>query len=186
MLTVTLDTGLLLALIDGKPTAEHVKTILRWHVNGKIHACVSNRIFDPDTSRMRADQVTELSNILNSNGIPVIGSVARFGISRLDGLDLLSGGPTTRSREEMDEFSKIVGKDPSSLSSFCVGTRISNKIGDYDALRDHFASNRAIFITLDGKDYLHTDKRVTYWNQLHLKIMSPSEFVADHTFLDIQ
>ena len=101
----------------------------------------------------------------------------RLGFSRLDGLDKLSGGFTTRNPEEMANFSKIVGKDPTNLPKSSIGNRLSNKIGDYDALRDHYADKREVFITLDTKDYLHITKRAIYFECLGLKIMSPSEFL---------
>ena len=177
LVTVTLDTGLMLSLLDRTREATAVEKILQWHLEGKVRAYVSNRIFDPDTCDMRDEQRKEMRMIIEKYDIEIIGSGFRLGFSRLDGLDKLSGGFTTRSPEEMANFSKIVGKDPTNLPKSSIGNRLPNKIGDYDALRDHYADKREVFITLDTKDYLHITKRAIYFECLGLKIMSPSEFL---------
>jgi DUF2934 family protein len=174
---LTVDTSVWLNWLDKKPGSEHVERILTWHSIGLVKVVGSNRIIDPDTWKMDLIQQEQLENEFKRRNIEKIGSSARAGISRVGGLDVLGGYPSERTAEEMKSFRKIVGQDPASLPKETVGKTIYRKIGDYDALYDHFISKRDIFITRDNKDYSHKTKRDTYWNTLGLTIQSPQEFV---------
>jgi hypothetical protein len=181
---ISLDTGVLILLLDGKPGSADVETIFCWHRNKKIALYVSNRVFDHDTAKMDALQVKTLRELFEKYRVPVEGAVFRSSFSRLSGKDLLSGGVSLRTQEEMARFVSIVGCDPAVLPPSSVGKRLSNKLGDYDSLRDHYASGRDVFITLDTKDYLSTQRRQRYVQELGLVVLDPSEFVAMNRVFD--
>jgi hypothetical protein len=179
---VTLDTGALICVIDKKPGWEDVEKIMSWHSEGKIQLFVSNRIFEPDTKGMHEDQVAGLEQLLHKYKVKRWGSVYRTGFSSLSGADLLSGAAIRRSIDEMNQFRMIVGPDPTSLRKEQVGSKLSNMIGDYDSLIDHYADRRDVFVTLDTKHYLHKNKREAYQVKLELLIQSPTEFVANSSW----
>jgi hypothetical protein len=180
MVTVTLDTCLLISLLDRKDGFQNTIKLLEWHKDKKIEASVSNRLFEPDIVGMDKDQQEDLINILSKYAIVVKGNTLRLDISTLGGKDLLSGPISLRSEDEMSKFKGIVGDDPSSLPSENVGRRLPNKIGDYDSLFEHFCNKRDIFITSDKKDYFHTNKRKDYSAKLGLIIKSPLEFISEY------
>lgn len=179
MLRVTLDTCLLITFLDKKQGANLVDTILKLHLGKKIKVFVSNRIFEPDTVENKHRQ-EQFEKLLRDFQIEVEGSIFRFDLSSYDGGDVLSGGPSLRSEEEIELFTKIVGSDPTFLHKDSLGKRLSNKLGDYDALMDHYCSKRDVFITLDTKDYLHKNKRSIYEDKLGLIIKSPEEFITEY------
>lgn len=164
MKKVTLDTGSFLVVLDSKPEAQIVLEILSWHKSKKIEVYVSNRIFDHDTTRMREDQVDSLSNLIESHKISVEGPVFRSSFSISDGRDLLSGGPSLSTPEEIRHFKKLVGVDPAVQHH--SSSTLSNKLGDYDSLKDHYCAKRDVFVTMDKKHYLAAEMRPKYAQQL--------------------
>ncbi|MCK4604147.1 MAG: hypothetical protein KAU41_05530, partial [Deltaproteobacteria bacterium] len=64
MVTVTLDTCLLISLLDRKDGFQNTIKLLEWHKDKKIEASVSNRLFEPDIVGMDKDQQEDLINIL--------------------------------------------------------------------------------------------------------------------------
>jgi len=181
MKKVTMDTGVLINILDAKPGAQDVQELLRWHKEGKIEIYVSNRVFEHDTRKMLQAQVQELQTLLKEYNISIEGAPFRLNFSLLSSRDLLSGGPSIRTPEEMKKFINLVGKDPS--GQFASSKTLSNKLGDYDSLKDHFASGRDVFLTLDKKHYLDVHKRKRYEEQLGLVILSPTEFLEKNANL---
>ena len=181
MKTVTLDTVCLLKVLDNSPESEALFEILSWHKLEKIKLYVSNRIFDHDTSKMRAEQIEDLNRLIESYKITVEGSVFRSSFSMSDGRDLLSGGPSLRTSKEIHNFKKLVGEDPA--IKYPLNATLSNKLGDYDSLKDHFCAKRDVFVTLDKKHYLATEMRPKYAQQLGLIILSPLEFIEQNAHL---
>lgn len=177
MKTATLDTGVLILALDDKPGANDVREMLRWHREESLRLYVSNRVFEHDTRRMRAAQVEALHMLLTEFNVDIISATFRFGFSYLSGGDNLSGGPSMRTPKEMERFRKLVGKDPA--EEYPSSKTLSNKLGDYDSLKDHFASGRNFFVTVDTNHYLDVQRRARYAEQLGLLILSPSEFVAN-------
>jgi len=176
MIRATLDTGVLILVLDGKPGANDVLKLLQWHREGKLELHVSNRVFEHDTRKMRATQIDELRKLLEEFDIPVEGAAFRFNFSLLSGGDALDGGASVRTSEEMAHFTKLVGKDPA--EEYASSKTLSNKFGDYDSLKDHFASGRDVFVTIDEKHYLDVHRRERYVEQLGLLILSPAKLVA--------
>lgn len=178
MKIVTLDTGILINLIDGNPGAIEVRELLKWHKDRKIKLFVSNRVFEHDTSKMRTVQVDELRALLNEHAVEIEGASFRVDFSLLSGGDLLSGGPSGRTIDEMSSFTRLVGINPN--EEYPTSETISNKFGDYDSLRDHFATKKDAFLTLDKRHYLAAQRRQKYEKELGLVILSPAEFLAKH------
>jgi hypothetical protein len=180
MLRATVDTAPWLDLLDRKGCVAEMDRMLSWHDSLRIRLFASSRLFDPDTDGMDLQQVAELRSLLARHDIQVAGAAFRLGMSRLGGPDLLSGPPTTRSREEIRRFVEVVGADPSTLPPSALGKAFARKAADYDALQTHFATGNDAFVTLDTKDYLHISRRGAYATRLNLVIQSPADFVAAH------
>jgi hypothetical protein len=171
---------LIIEKIDGD--ASHaIELIFKWIKDGRVSGHVSNRVFEHDTERMDECQVDQVKVVLEEHGIPINGSSFRLDFSLIGGLDVLDGPVTERTPEEIEKFQLIVGPDPSSLPPSAVGSRMPNKLGDYDSLFDHWLNRRDYFITLDGKDYLHVNKRQGYRDELNLLVVSPEEYVQQHS-----
>jgi hypothetical protein len=174
---LTVDTGLLIQLIDNKLGADDVRKIFDLHEKGAVQLYVSNRIFEHDTTKMSEPQLAQIKDLIQHAKVIVDGAVFRSGFSLLSGGDLLSGGVSHRSQKELEKFGKLVGKDP--VGEYLASSTISNKLGDYDALRDHFTSGRNIFLTADEKHYFATAQRQKYRKELGLIIQSPAEFLDE-------
>ncbi|MFT5259008.1 MAG: hypothetical protein ACI9J2_001980 [Saprospiraceae bacterium] len=174
---LTLDTGLLIKAIEFKEGYESVLKICKWHADGKVLACVSNRLFNPDSVKMQDSQREKIRRLLEEYNIEIMGNLFRLGVSPLSGKDMMSGSSTDRTEQEINEFKSIVGIDPTQLSSRSVGSKLSNKIGDYDSLYEHFCKKRDVFLTFDGKDYFHKNHRSNYQSKLDLMILHPEEYV---------
>lgn len=173
MKTLTLDTNLSIDVRDRRPGYERILKILEWHKRDKVQIVVSNRLFEPDSSRMNAESLKLIHGILDEYSISrITPSVFRGGVSTLDGQDVLDGGSTHRTRAELDLFEQIAGRDPANRTR-----RVRQHIGDYDALCGHFSSRRDYFLTRDDKNVFSLEKRDRYLKELGLHIMSPKEFV---------
>ena len=179
MLSVTLDTNLFITVIQERQGHQKIRDILTAHKNGLISAGISNRLFQPDTLRMHHDTKEKLHELLSSYDIDeVIPSRFRWGISLLSGLDLMSGGHTARTAEEILAFRRISGGDPVTRPTRQPMSldKEFNDIGDYDALYDHFCSKRDVFLTKDQKGVFSLDKRAKYKDQLNIIVQDPEEF----------
>lgn len=174
--TLTLDTTVFIRAIDGKPGCEPAQRIFQLSKEGLVALVASNRVFEHDTSNMSQDSQRKLHECMQQHGVQIDPSGHRLGFSLLDGGDVLDGGPSIRTPEEMRRFEKLVGKDPT--AEFQGNRTLGNKLGDYDALRDHFASGRDAFITLDTKHYLAVNLRDRYARELGLVVQSPEAFLA--------
>lgn len=179
MKTLTIDTSPWLDLLDSKQTASDIEPILVWHKVGLVEVYACTRLFNPDTLKMTSHSQQELRDLLNHWKVPLSGGSFRFNISRLNGPDKIGPHLGVRSVEEWKRFQQVLGPGPTELSVSSVGNRLYNKIGDYDALRSHYASGRNVFVTTDTHDYLNIRYREKYRYALALVLMSPAEFVLD-------
>jgi|SRR5271157_1097619 len=175
-LLVTIDTCVWIEFIDNNTRAQEVAQILEWHVQGLIQVVVSNRVFDPDVQS--AENRRALTKLFSQHRIQIVPSAFRWGFSRLSCGDVLNGLATLRSGSELEKFAKLVGREPATLPKQNIGAKLSNKIGDYDSLRDHYRSGRDVFVTLDRRDYFAVSKREKYKRELGLIVQDPSEFIA--------
>lgn len=176
-LSVTIDSSVLIDWLDKRqPTFDFVEQIMKWHKLEYIKVFTSSRVFSPDAWRMDKEQRAGLKQLLNDLKVTTASSTFRWSISILNGPDKLSGGNSQRSLEETKLFLKIVGSSPEPSSE--LERSFLRKLGDYDALRDHFMSGRDIFITRDTKGYFATDKRTRYEKELGLIVQGPEGFVS--------
>ncbi len=77
------------------------------------------------------------------------------------------------------EFISIVGCHPTKKNPAELGSKLSNHIGDYDALMQHYLNDFGVFLTYDTHLYFTHEKRLIYQEKLGLKVMSPSEFLKE-------
>ena len=179
---LTLDTCVLIVLLDNKPGSEDVQKLLNLHNKQKIKLYISNRVFEHDTTDMSDEQKCKLHNILKQNKIEITGNKFRLCFSELSGGDLASGCNSVRTAAQMKHFAKLVGRDPIIQYSFSCPT-ISNKFGDHDSLEEHFASGRDVFVTYDKKHYFAINRRKQYAEELGLIIQTPAEFLGENSNL---
>lgn len=129
---------------------------------------------------MDSDQLDVLQRLFKDYGIGMSTCPLRWNYSRWNGPDVFPGPATDhRPVEQIIEFRKLV-PEPTTLHKDQVGKKLWNKLGDYDALKDHYEKNRDIFVTLDKHDVFHLDKRPLYRQKLGLIILDPKEFVASY------
>jgi hypothetical protein len=140
----------------------------------------STRVRLHDAAGMYSEQQKALSDLMLHLRVREASSVFRFDVSFMDGPDFLGPYAGKRTADELVRFERLVGCDPARLSRESVGGKMKNKIGDYDALRDHYMSGRDAFITLDTRDYLHVSRRPEYRRELGLIVQAPTEFLAEN------
>jgi hypothetical protein len=180
MISVTLDTNLFILVIKQRPGYQKVKDILTAHRDGVISAVISSRAFQPDTLRMGHETKEKFHEMLSSYKIfERMPSRFRWGISVIGGVDLLSGGYTGRTPEEILEFKRISLGDPVTRPDRQPKTldKSYNDIGDYDALYDHFCNKRDVYLTKDHRRVFSLDKRPKYISELGLVVQDPDDFV---------
>ena len=168
----------MLALINKEEGHEKIQNILDLCREGKIKAYVSNRIFDPDSWKMPESEKIKVKELIKEYNITIEGSCFRWGFSRYSDRDKLSGSATTRSKQEMELFRSIAGQEPASrlTGSNKPSKDFPNKIGDYDALYDHFCSKRDVFLVIDRKKTSSDDKRKKYEGELAFFVKGPKDF----------
>lgn len=142
----------------------------------KVVLFASNRVFEHDIFNMSQDSQRKLHELIRQYKIKNNASVFRLNFSLLDGGDHLDGELSIRTPQEMGKFNKLVGKDP--IEEFQGNKTLLNKLGDYDSLKDHYASGRDVFVTLDTKHYLAVNMRDKYARELGLVVQSPEDFLA--------
>jgi hypothetical protein len=133
-------------------------------------------VISPDAWRMDKAQRAGLKQLLNELKVTTVNSILRRSILILSGLDKLSGGNHQRSLEETTHFLNIVGSSPQSSGE--LERSFLRKLGDYEALRNHFMPGRDIFITRDTTGYFATDKRTRDEKERGLMVHGPEEFVS--------
>ncbi len=145
MLAITIDTNLLLdwrsrilgmetnALADAR--GARVEQMMWSSILGAVFVWASSRVLYADVD---AEDREQLRSLMLTAGIRIGGSSFRIGVSPIGGPDALGGRAATRSTSEIDLFRAIAGADPAGRR----GTRMSNKIADYDSLFDHFCARQ--------------------------------------------
>ena len=182
---VTVDTGPWLDVVDELGDQyEYILKILEWHKQESIELFATSRILQ-DTAKKGTPRYRQLRTILNDiNNITISPCYDRWNFSTWNGPDVVLGSVTVhRTVEEIALFRQLI-KDPTTLNKSQVGNRLSNKIGDYDTLFNHFEKGRDVFITLDKRDIFAPDKRRLYKDRLGIIILSPRDFVECFESLD--
>jgi len=179
LLTVTVDTSTWIAWLDKRDSYKSVDKMLDWHKNKLLELWNTSRVVQ-DTSGMDSDQLDVLQRLFKDYGIGMSACPLRWNYSRWNGPDVFPGPATDyRPIEQIIEFRKLI-PEPTSLPKNQIGNKLWNKLGDYDALKDHYEKNRDIFVALDRHDIFHVNKRPLYRQKLGLIILDPKEFVASY------
>jgi hypothetical protein len=173
-IAVTVDTCVLLDILD-KGSGSRFCKLIEWHDSGRIEVAVSNRVRGSDTRKMQEKQRDELGCLLRDHSIKICPAPFRLGFSTLGGGDALGGPKSSRSPEEVAKFRKIVGLGPTFGPA---SKKVSNEVGDYDALQGDFIAKRHVFLTLDRRGYFAAQRREIYIRELGLIVQSPEEFIA--------
>jgi hypothetical protein len=153
--------------------------MLDWHKNKLFELWNTSRVVQ-DSAGMDSGQSANLQRLFKDYAIRMSSCPLRWNYSRWNGPDVFPG-PATEHRplQQIIEFRKLI-PEPTSLPKDQIGNRLSNKLGDYDALKDHYEKNRDVFVTLDRHDIFHVNKRPLYKQKLGLIILDPREFVASY------
>ncbi len=143
MIKLTLDTNCIVNLLDYKSesaiSVDELAEIIRYGLDGDVNIAITTRV-DSDISKDK-DEGRKNEMIKRVSMFPVIGTVARFGISKFDRGDVLTGEKHHALEEEIKKiiFPGLKNDDP----------RFDNKINDVDHLIGHKINNRDIFVTDD-------------------------------------
>lgn len=141
---VTIDTNCVINLFDrSSPSGtsiEELQTLFRYALSGRIELAVTTRLEsdllqDKDESR-RAEMLRKLEML------PIVGTVARWDVSRWDSDDFWSDDRSERLANEIQGILSP-GLTP-------ADKRFSNKVNDIDHLVGHAWNRRDIFVTDDS------------------------------------
>lgn len=163
---LTLDNNCIINLLDTKSlTATSVKElskIMRLALSSIADIAITTRV-DADLKN-DADVVRKTTLLKQIQKFPVVGTVARIGVSKWDSGDVYGGEESIR---WADDIQKIVF--PSGLNS--NSSTYGNKINDIDHLLGHKINRRDIFVTDDG-DMLRKSENLK--KSLGIVVMTPA------------
>ncbi len=180
MISVTVDHNVWIDWLDQKRSHEYVNKIVEWHKQKRLELWAVSRGEQDAKAHKSKDQWDHLLRRFKENNISVSACPARLSFSaRFGGPDVLSGLKSLRTTEELEEFYKLV-PNPIALNQAQIGDKMSNKLGDYDCLTNHFSQKRDVFLTLEKRDIFLVRKRDLYKDKLGLIILSPQEFVEQY------
>jgi hypothetical protein len=168
-MSITIDTCTWIEILDTKDQ-EDVSDLLDFCVLKKIPIHSSTRVFNIDTVKMNKEQVSNLKEIFTNYNVIEDPAYLRLDVSPLDGVDYFGG-----KCDKEKEFINVFGKDPVELDKSQTGKKLSNWIGDYDALKHHYINGREIFVTNDSKIYFSEESRSKALDQLGIIILSPKD-----------
>lgn len=166
MIKLTLDTNCIINLLDYQSksaiSVDELVEILRYGLEGDVNIAITTRV-DSDVSKDKnQDRKNEILKRISM--FPIIGSVARLDISKLDSGDVLSG---KEHQSLEDEIKKIVFPNLKKDDS-----HYSNKINDVDHLIGHKINQRDVFVT-DDQQILK--KAETLESSIGIKVMDPKK-----------
>ena len=163
MVSVTLDTNVLVEHWCNQHKAAVTKSVLDLAKHGKIELAITSRI-NADIPRLPlADRINELP-VLN---VQQIGSAFRFDVSRWDGGDMWGS----------DDFSNVMALLDDELDRQ-GRTKSRPDWKDWDHLHGHFLSGREVFLTWDCPILvLATELK----ERLGIVVETPEDFLSSHT-----
>jgi hypothetical protein len=174
MIKITLDTNCIINLLDFKastPTSvDALSEIIRYAMEGDVNIAITTRVekdFDGDKNEDRKKEMVRKIRMF-----PVIGTIVRLDISKLDSGDFLAGENDEKLENELKAllFSTLDKED----------TRYLNKINDIDHLIGHIKNKRDIFVT-DDKDILRRVDKLK--DSFNIVVMNPSQCLE---YLDLR
>lgn len=141
---ITLDTNCVINLFDQKvdisTSVDSLEELIRLSFSNKVKIAITTRTeadLENDKNDMRRNNMMRAINLF-----PIIGTITRPNISRLDKGDMLSGDET---KELFDTLQKIIF--PGGLNK--NENSYLNKVNDLDHLIGHILNKRDIFVTDD-------------------------------------
>lgn len=158
MLTVTLDTNVLIEFWRQRPKLATVERLLELAQEGEIDVAVTRRIYDDIPRSPLADRIDELEELRVSK----ISTVFRLDMSVLDGPDVLG------SEEAMDAFTLA-------MQNLEATGQATPDWRDWDHVHSHYLFKRDVFLTWD-KAVLKTSADLKEF--LGIFVMTPEDFVA--------
>ncbi len=195
--SVTVDTVVWIKYLGDYAEKPQIQDMLEVCRQRNIKIYTSSRAFNFDTTTKDPKQTEQMRNVISNLGAletpaPFIladqndpkktGSVLgdrndtqKTG-SMLGTTDFLSD---LNIDEREAEFISVVGCHPTKKNPAELGSKASNHIGDYDALRQHYINDFGVFLTYDTHLYFTHEKRLIYKEKLGLIVMSPSEFLKE-------
>lgn len=174
MIKLTLDTNCIINLLDFKaktPTSvDDLSEIIRYALDGDVNIAITTRVesdFDQDK-----DVPRKIEMLRKLKMFPIIGTIARYGVSKYDSGDFYVGEDHKKIKDEIKAllFPALSEKD----------THYKNKMTDVDHLVGHIANNRNIFITDDRGIIRRADKLK---DSFDLTVMTPSQCLE---YLDLR
>ncbi|HNU62165.1 MAG TPA: hypothetical protein PKL04_08195 [Methanofastidiosum sp.] len=167
MIKVTLDTCCLINYQNKKDT--EVSQIIDMHKKNAIDIKCTTRVdFD---QRNYGDQKKreELDKLCNEFG--TIGTVFRWGFSRLDSGDVFTG----KEEDLLEEKLKAIMFP--NVNFGILDERNEGRLADIDHLIGHILEKRDYFVTSNTKDFIDNRKRENLKSEFDLNILTPKEFI---------
>ncbi|KST59940.1 hypothetical protein AO398_03410 [Methylobacterium sp. GXS13] len=167
---ITLDANAIINHYDrahASPTSvpELEEIMRRWETD-EIDVAITTRIeadLWQDKDKARRDAMLAKAEVL-----PIIGSVFRFGFSKLDDADGLMSDEHVDLAKQVEHILSPAGIDPQANT-------FPNKISDVDHLVGHKLAARDVFVTDDGK----LNKKAADLAGIGIKVMRPSEALVE-------
>lgn len=168
MIKLTLDTNCVINLLDYKSesaiSVDELAEIIRYGLEGDVNIAITTRV-DSDVSKDKdSDRKSEMVKRISM--FPVIGTVARFDVSKFNGGDVWAGEEHTKLEEELK---KVIFPGLKSDDS-----HYGNKINDIDHLIGHKINKRDIFVTDDQQILKRAE---TLKSSLGIEVMDPKKAV---------
>lgn len=141
---ITIDTNCVINLFDtssrSATSVEELQALFRYALSGVIELLATTRVeVDLQQDKNEARRAELLRHLAM---LPIVGTVARWDVSRWDSGDFFSDD---RSERLADEVQKVLAPGLTTADK-----RFSNKVNDIDHLVGHAWNGRDIFVTDDG------------------------------------
>jgi len=143
MIKLTLDTNCIINLLDFKsktPTSvDELSEIVKYAMDGNVNIAITTRVefdFDGDSDTERKTEM-----IRKICMFPIIGTMARFNVSKFGSGDFFAGEEHIKLKDELRAI-LFPGLEEKSA-------HYKNKIADIDHLIGHYVHKRDIFVTDD-------------------------------------
>jgi len=166
MIKLTLDTNCIINLLDYKSesaiSVDELAEILRYGLEGDVNIAITTRVDDDVKKDKDQDRKNEILKRISM--FPVVGTVARYDVSKFDSGDVWAGGEHL---ELEDEIKKIIFPNLKKDD-----LHYGNKINDIDHLIGHKINKRDIFIT-DDQQILK--KAETLKASVGIEVMDPKK-----------
>jgi len=177
---ITIDTSVWIDLIKKTANFDQIDKLLKLCNEKFIQIYISSRVINYDIVEMPDDQKEEFEKIITNYNILIDPAPFRLSSekskrgSRFGDKDFFISLATS---EEEKKFIKVFGNDPIRFPEKEVGNRLSNWIGDYDSLKQHFLNKRTIYVTFDTKLYFSIQKRNEAKKELNIIITDPENAI---------